>query len=85
MISCKKAVELLSKQMDEPLSDDEKKSLAIHMHICEFCEQFRKHALLVRDKLRGFFGFAGTAGDRPLSDDAKAKIEAALKARLRQK
>ena len=47
MISCKRASELISKQMDEPLSLQEAVSLKMHLFLCEFCEQFRKQLELI--------------------------------------
>lgn len=52
MISCKKATELISKRMDEPLSFKEEVSLKLHLFICEFCEKFSQQAGLIRKALR---------------------------------
>ncbi len=48
MISCKRATELLSQQMEEKLSLKEEFALKLHLFICEFCEQFKKQSLHLR-------------------------------------
>ena len=52
MISCKRAAELISKQLDEPLSVKEEVLLKVHLFICEFCEQFRTHLQNVRGHMK---------------------------------
>ena len=79
MISCKKAVDLLSKQMDEPLTESEKKSLQIHLYICEFCEQFRKHLEKIRAGVRSL---VNQPTDKKLSGQAKQDLIEKLKAKI---
>lgn len=52
MISCKKATELLSKQMEEPLDQSEELSLKLHLFICECCVKFREQIRLISKALR---------------------------------
>ena len=77
MISCRKATELISKSMDEPLGALEKLSLNIHLFVCECCDQFRKQLKLLRGALR-----ITTADDRDtpsaLSSQSKDKIKRAV-------
>ena len=51
MISCKKATELISKSMEEPLTLKEEAELKIHNFICEFCERFLTQSKLLRKLL----------------------------------
>lgn len=53
MITCQKATELLSKQMDGTLSLKEEVSLKLHLFICEFCEKFSQHIKIIRLALKG--------------------------------
>ena len=82
MISCKKAVELLSKEMEEPLSKQEKKELLIHLHICEFCVLFQKQLNMIRLRVREFFGMKNLPKTLPSS--SKEKIREMLKARKKR-
>ena len=48
MISCKRASELTSKALDEPLTLREKILLWIHFAICSACRTFVQHARVLR-------------------------------------
>ena len=52
MISCNKATELISKQMDEPLSIWENVQLYTHTFFCWCCTRFRSQLLIFREALR---------------------------------
>lgn len=77
MISCKRATELISKEMEEELSFGEKCLLNIHLYICEFCEQFRKQLCVMREVLRK--KDMPRLEDKTLSDEAKNRILQRLK------
>ena len=51
MITCKRATELISKEMDEPLTIKEGLELKLHLFICEFCEKFKQQLKLIRRAL----------------------------------
>ncbi len=62
MISCKRATELISKRMEEPLTVGEELSLKLHLFICEFCEKFKQQAEMIRSALgRGITELPGEA------------------------
>lgn len=82
MISCKRAVELLSQQMEENLSEEDNRSLQIHLFICEFCELFRKHIERIRAAMRGL---AKREGEERLSDDAKQDLIDRIRAKISQR
>lgn len=52
MISCKIATQLISKQMDEPLSIWEKIQLSTHTFFCWCCTRFKNQILRIREALR---------------------------------
>jgi hypothetical protein len=52
MISCKKTTQLISKQMDEPLSIWEIIQLSTHIIFCWCCTRFKNHILSIREALR---------------------------------
>lgn len=84
MISCKKASELISKSMDEPLSVPEQITLKMHLFLCEFCEQFRKQLELLSEGTKRLFGVTDASKclddeSVTLSPDAKKKILERLK------
>lgn len=82
MISCKRAVELLSRQMEEPLNEEDTRSLQIHLFICEFCEQFRKQIERIRMAMRSL---AKREGEERLSDGAKQDLVARIRAKISQR
>jgi len=52
MISCKKATQLIFKQMDETLSIWEKIQLSTHTFLCWCCTRFKNQILRIREALR---------------------------------
>lgn len=52
MISCKRATELISKGVDEPLGRFEALQLRLHLYVCEFCVQFRRNVEILRGAVR---------------------------------
>lgn len=52
MISCEKATQLISKQMDEPISVWEKVQLHTHTFVCWCCTRFKSQILRIRGALR---------------------------------
>lgn len=52
MISCRKATELISKEMDEPLSRWETFSLKAHLLVCWCCNRFKKQIHIINNQLK---------------------------------
>lgn len=52
MVSCRKATQLLSKQMDDPLSSLEKVLLYTHLLVCWCCQRFQAQILILREAVR---------------------------------
>jgi predicted anti-sigma-YlaC factor YlaD len=52
MVSCRKATQLLSQQMDDPLSAWEKIQLYSHLLVCWCCRRFQRHMLILREAIR---------------------------------
>lgn len=52
MVSCRKATELLSKQMDDPLSPWENIQLHTHLLVCWCCRRFQTQILILREAIR---------------------------------
>lgn len=71
MITCKKATELISKELEESLSTKEQLLLKMHLFLCETCDLFRKQAALMRKALR--LGKEREDGPK-LSQETKEKI-----------
>lgn len=81
MISCKRATQLISKQMDEPLSLSEDLSLKLHLFICECCEKFRQQSKFVRKML----GLLKSQDFEALQENFPTKAACAAKERLKKK
>jgi hypothetical protein len=52
MVSCRKATQLLSKQMDDTLSFLEKIQLYTHLLVCWCCLRFQSQILILREAIR---------------------------------
>jgi hypothetical protein len=71
--SCRKAAELLSKRLDEPLSRHERFELGLHLFLCRSCRHVRHQLDGIRSLSSGLFeglpepaeGAAGAAAPRP--------------------
>jgi hypothetical protein len=88
MVSCWKATQLLSKQMDDPLSIWEKFQLNTHLLMCWVCRRFQKHIILLRSALRELghesmaFEHYAEIGLPDLSPEAKERILTAIRRQL---
>ena len=82
MITCKRATELISKSLDEPLTTGERLSLRLHLFLCEFCEQFRKQCELLRQLLGPQ---ATKQGDESSETELSPTEKEALKTKIRTK
>jgi len=51
-IDCRKAHELLSRQLDASLDPAEKSRLALHLAICDFCVRVERQFLALREAIR---------------------------------
>ena len=49
MMNCKRATELLSEQLDRPLSTKEKVALGVHLTMCTGCRLFSQQMQGLRD------------------------------------
>jgi len=52
MLSCLKATQLISKQLDQPLLLSEKVQLVIHLFNCQECKLFELQLLLIESSIR---------------------------------
>ena len=81
MISCRKATELISRSLEEPLKLKDELLLKMHLFLCETCELFRKQTSLLR-KAAHRSSETLQDSDSPdadaLSESAKDRIRARL-------
>lgn len=64
MISCRRATELLSRQLDEKLTKREWIALRCHVAICKGCQQFEKQLLTLRGMSARFMDYQQLNGDK---------------------
>jgi hypothetical protein len=74
MIPCKKASELMSQGLDEPLSWWSRLLLNIHFLYCSACRRFSDHLKVLRAAHKSSLA----DGEETLSSEAREKIRAAL-------
>jgi len=52
MLSCRQATQLMSQELDRPLSLRERLGLRLHVMICGACDNYRRHMRILRDACR---------------------------------
>lgn len=52
MVSCRKATQLLSKQIDDSLTPWENIQLQVHLLVCWCCRRFQTQILILREAVR---------------------------------
>lgn len=78
MPSCRDISELISQAMDRRLPLRKRLSIRLHVSMCGFCRRYEKQLHLLR---HGFTCYADpdqNQAEKPLSPEAKAKLEKAL-------
>lgn len=56
MLTCRQATELLSQELDRPLSLPERIGLRLHVLICHGCSNYRRQLRVLREACRRFSG-----------------------------
>lgn len=79
MLNCKQASELMSQSMDTPLAFGKRMSLRFHLMMCHGCTNFVSQIAFLR-KAAKHLGTRGHAESLRLSDEARKRIQEALKA-----
>lgn len=54
MLSCQKATELMSMQVEEPLSTRQNLALNLHLTMCRGCRAFKKQVNMIHEACRLF-------------------------------
>ena len=78
MISCKRAAELTSRELDVPLGFGGRTLLGFHRLVCAACRRFRTQLVEV-DRAVGEFLAVGVLDSVALPDDARERIARALR------
>jgi hypothetical protein len=73
--SCRKAAELLSKKLDEPLGPHERFQLGLHLFLCRSCRHAKHQFEEIRSLTGGFLSGAFDADDvqSPQGSDATGR------------
>ena len=77
MISCRKATELISRSLEEPLALKDELLLRVHLFLCETCDLFRKQTALLRR--------AGRRAQENLDQGEPPGLSEAAKERIRKR
>ncbi len=80
MTACKRASELISRSLDQPLNWRERLALAFHLCVCGVCRRFRRQMHLLQRAGRAAGGSESTGGDDAvtLGDEARERIRRTL-------
>ncbi|MHB1561044.1 MAG: zf-HC2 domain-containing protein [Isosphaeraceae bacterium] len=73
-LRCEAAAELMSRELDEPLSRLERTALLCHLAACRSCRRFRSQVRRIRQALR--------LRDRAVAADADSGLSAEARARM---
>ncbi len=76
--SCKRVAELVAQSQDEKLSLRDRIGIKLHIMICKGCQQYAKQLNLLNQATQTLIKRKDGSGEG-LSDEAKNRIEAALK------
>ena len=79
-LHCREASELVSDELEAPLSRLEALALRGHLLVCSSCRRFRRQIRLIREaaRLRARSAEASSGPDGRLSDEARRRIVRAL-------
>ena len=78
MIHCKKASELMSQSLDQPLSWSERAQLKFHLIICDACNRFNSQLRLLSHMLKHMVHTTENDISITLSIEAKNRITYAV-------
>jgi hypothetical protein len=77
VISCRRAAEWTSRELDDGLSGGRRFALGVHRLLCGPCRRFRDQLSEI-DRAVGEAITAGEVAAEPLSDDARERMRQAL-------
>lgn len=78
MYNCREMVDLVSQELDQNLPLSVRMRMAMHLSMCGHCRTYRDQIREVELMLEKHYAAECYGGEMSLSDDAKARIEAAL-------
>jgi len=82
MITCRRAAELISKELDTELPLPQRVGLEIHSLVCSRCRRYRRQLSTVENAAREFLAVPTSNRDAALSAASKEKLKAALRGLL---
>lgn len=76
MLSCRKATELIEKELDYKLSILEKIQLYMHTHMCDACRHYQQQSQLIDEALKRHLNGSSEKIPKvePLSNEIEEKI-----------
>jgi hypothetical protein len=75
---CREMARLLSLEQEQALNWGLRLRMKLHLHCCQWCNRYREQLRTVHRLVRGLAERETSEGLEHLSDEAKAKIRAAL-------
>jgi hypothetical protein len=78
MISCKRAAEWTSRELDEPLPPFRRFAVGLHRLLCPACRRFRDQLRAVNLALNRHLASTIPESDERLTEDARRRIRQAL-------
>jgi len=84
MITCRRATELISKELDTELPLAQRVGLEIHSLVCSGCRRYRRQLSTVDNAVRELLAAPASDRDAALSAASKENLKAALQGLLDQ-
>ena len=84
MITCRRATELISKELDTELPLAQRVGLEIHSLVCSGCRRYRRQLSAVDNAVRELLAAPASDRDAALSAASKESLKAALQGLLDQ-
>ncbi len=83
MISCRRAAELISKELDTDLSFQQRVRLGFHTIVCSGCRRFRRQLKVIDVAVTEFFEISSDENsETSLSADSKQRLKAIVDSHL---
>jgi predicted anti-sigma-YlaC factor YlaD len=78
MISCRRASELTSLQLDSDLSIGQKLAVRVHRLMCPACRRFQKQLIQINEETGEFFKSSSGMETIPMPEESRVRIQTQL-------
>jgi hypothetical protein len=84
VITCRRAAELISRELDTPLPFHQRAGLGFHTRLCGACRRFRRQLEVVEEAIDEFLATPGSGDRAVMPSESKDHLRAVIVARLEE-